>query len=71
MYSRQFKELTDGLAGWERQHQTERRADKTVQRILRQTTFCDGASISAVRGWIKDDKLAGFKKRPTLRRNSL
>ena len=52
MYSRQFKELTDGLAGWERQRQSERRADKAFQRILQQTTPCDGASISAVRSWM-------------------
>ena len=37
MDSSQFKELTDGLAGWEIQRQSERRADKAFQRILKQT----------------------------------
>ena len=54
----QFKKLTDGLAGWEMQRQSERRANKSFQRILRQTTPCDGASVAAVRAWIKDVELA-------------
>ena len=61
MDSSQFKELTDGLAGWGMQRQSERWADKAFQRILRQTTPCDGASVAAVRAWIKDVKLARNK----------
>ena len=58
MDAAEFREWRQGQLNLDQQRQHLRRAEKTIDALVRQTTTCDGTLTSAVRAWIREVNLA-------------